>query len=199
MCSNTKGGTGVTIKHNSFNQKYNSPADVGYMYGNREDYIVQLKNIAEINENWIYGNDVEWDGQKYTLKDTITSNTADWAADSETIETKYHYTCFSTENSCTEIGYIHVFDNSTTIRYLTLKGGKNIEDAKKEMFTNTTDSAIKKLIDQWYQSNLVEYTEKLEDTIWCNDRSISEGSLKGKDEDSTISRDTTRKMIGHIA
>ena len=28
------------------------------------------------------------------------------------------------------------------------------------------------MIDTWYQSNMTEYTEKIEDTIWCNDRSV---------------------------
>ena len=39
------------------------------------------------------------------------------------------------------------------------------------MINNTTDSTIKRVIDTWYQTNMTEFTEKLEDTIWCNDRS----------------------------
>ncbi len=38
------------------------------------------------------------------------------------------------------------------------------------MFQNT-DSKIKGVIDTWYQTNMTDYTKKLEDTIWCNDRS----------------------------
>jgi len=41
------------------------------------------------------------------------------------------------------------------------------------MINNTTDSTIKKVIDTWYQTNMTEFTEKLEDTVWCNDRSIA--------------------------
>ena len=37
---------------------------------------------------------------------------------------------------------------------------------------NTTDSTIKFIIDAWYQNNMTSYTSKLEDTIFCNDRSI---------------------------
>ena len=69
------------------------------------------------------------------------------------------------------------------IFYLRLSSGKNIEDSKNEMFTNTTDSTIKKAIDTWYSQNMTSYTEKLEDTIWCNDRTLYKGSLFGKDED----------------
>ncbi len=40
------------------------------------------------------------------------------------------------------------------------------------MLNNTEDSAIKGVIDTWYQMNMTSYTSKLEDTIWCNDRNI---------------------------
>jgi len=39
------------------------------------------------------------------------------------------------------------------------------------MVNNESDSTIKGVIDTWYQSNMTAYTEKLEDAIWCNDRS----------------------------
>ena len=39
------------------------------------------------------------------------------------------------------------------------------------MINNTTDSTVKRVIDTWYQNNMSDYTEKLEDTIWCNNRS----------------------------
>ena len=37
---------------------------------------------------------------------------------------------------------------------------------------NTNDSTIKGVIDTWYHDNMTSYTSQLEDTIWCNDRSI---------------------------
>ena len=39
--------------------------------------------------------------------------------------------------------------------------------------TNTTDSTIKKSVDTWYENNMTSYTSKLEDTVWCNDRSVT--------------------------
>ena len=41
------------------------------------------------------------------------------------------------------------------------------------MQTNTTDSTIKTVIDNWYEANLASYEEYLEDTVWCNDRSMN--------------------------
>ena len=38
--------------------------------------------------------------------------------------------------------------------------------------TNENNSTIKTIIDTWYQSNMADYTRYLEDTVWCNDRSI---------------------------
>ena len=37
---------------------------------------------------------------------------------------------------------------------------------------NTNDSTIKGVIDTWYENNMASYTSQLEDTVWCNDRSI---------------------------
>jgi hypothetical protein len=37
---------------------------------------------------------------------------------------------------------------------------------------NTNNSTIKTAIDTWYKSNMTDYTDKLEDTVWCDDRSI---------------------------
>ena len=37
---------------------------------------------------------------------------------------------------------------------------------------NTNDSTIKGVIDTWYKNNMISYTSQLEDTVWCNDRSI---------------------------
>ena len=133
---------------------------------------------------YVYGNDVTWDGTKYTLKDTFKST--GWDTDVATIAKKYHYTCLNTTGQCTEAYYLTDFSENQIngIHHLTLSSGKNIEDAKNEMFTNTNDSLIKQTIDSWYKENLISYTDKLEDTPWCNDRTLSTGPLVGKDEDS---------------
>ena len=131
----------------------------------------------------MYGNDVTWDGTKYNLTDTYIS-TSGWSTDRTTLAKKYHYTCLNKTGECTDVYYINYFDSSSTIYYLKLSSGKNIEDAKNEMFTNTTDSTIKKAIDTWYATNMASYTDKLEDTIFCNDRTLYFGSLAGKDVDA---------------
>ena len=130
--------------------------------------------------DYVYGNDVTWDGTKYTLVDTFISTNA-WQGDKDTISEKYHYTCFNKSGECNNVYYIYIA-NSTDFYYLTLSNGMNIETVKEEMFSNKNSSKIKQTVDEWYKNNMIDYTEKLEDTIWCNDRTLHNGALIGKDE-----------------
>lgn len=41
---------------------------------------------------------------------------------------------------------------------------------------NINDSTIKKTIDTWYKNNLLSYQGKISDAIYCNDRSLTEGT-----------------------
>lgn len=50
--------------------------------------------------------------------------------------------------------------------------------------SNTTDSMIKTTLDNWYSSNMTDYTEMLEDTVWCNDRSMRNSNGWTKDGDA---------------
>jgi len=179
-CTNTT-GTETTIGKFSFNENGDSAADIGYMYGKRYSFL--SKTIPSESINWVFGNDIEWDGDKYTLKDTVEINTTDWSGNYSSMFTK-HYTCFSSSNSCTQVGYISSFNKSkpNPVYYIELADGKNIEDAKREMFSNEHDSAMKIELEKWYHENLLDYTKKLEDTVWCNDRVIFDGSLKSKDQ-----------------
>ncbi len=178
QCTNTT-GEATQIGTSAFNRN-SSPADVGYMYGTR--YVSSLKGMSSVTDTYVYGNDVTYSNGTYTLKDTMTSSS--FSTDYETLATKYHYTCLSTSDTCSSVYYIAWFGGSQ-MSYLTLTGGDNIETAKTKMFTNTTDSKIKTTIDNWYKTNMTSYTDKLEDTIYCNDRTITSGPLLSKDTSST--------------
>lgn len=133
---------------------------------------------------WIYGNDVSWDGSQYTLVDTVESSPANWNSESTTLAKKYHYTCLSEDNTCSKVYYINNWWTDS-VYYLILSDGDDIESAKNKMFTNANDSDMKNTIETWYESNMTEYTKYLEDTVYCNDRTLYSGSLKGKDADGT--------------
>ncbi len=180
-CNNT--GTSSQIGTSKFNSSYSSPADAGYMYGTR--YTTSEKSTTSAS-GYIYGNDITWDGENYTLVDTYTSANG-WSTDKSSIAKKYHYTCLSTSSQCSTVYYIHYFNSSSTIYSFALTNGNNIDDLLEEMFTNTTSSTIKESVDSWYLANMTNYTDMLEDTPFCNDRSFSSGSLAGKDVDAGIS------------
>ena len=161
-----------------FNENYNSPAYVGYMYGAvyTPEYI---EDITTLTGSIVFGNDITYNTstKTYTLKDTYTlTNPSNWSSEYSTIASKYHYTCFTSSNSCTNVNYIDLIDNNS-LEYFTLSNGKNHLDILKEMLDNSTNensSTIKTEIDDWYANYMVDYASYLEDTVFCNDRSYDE-------------------------
>ena len=173
------GGPSVTLREDD-----SSPADVGYMYGTR--YINYYVNMSHNTNTIIYGNDVTYSNGTYTLKDAITSTSYD--ADYETSGNNHHYTCFYDSSSCSEVYYIY-YSKSGSVYSLKLTGGVYIDEALNEMLansSNTNDSTIKTYIDNWYSSNMNSKTSLLEDTIWCNDRTIYNIGGFNKDNNADV-------------
>ena len=178
-CNNT-GESSQLASLTAFNSSDNSPADVGYMYGT--SYPV----LYGTGTGWYYAPDVVYNNGIYTLTSkTISGTTYNVETKSEINGTNlnyHHYTCGSSTNTtCRSVRYVYRV-SSTTAFYITLENGKKIEDALSEMLTNSsnsTNSTIKTAIDNWYSTNMTSYTSYLEDTIYCNDRTI--GTLGGWD------------------
>ena len=166
-CDNT--GTDSQIGKSEFNSSYNSPAYVGYMYNTV--YPISSKSMSS-ESNIVFGNSFTYANGTYTLTDTKT--VATWSSGYNTINNN-HYTCMTTGTTCSSIYYVY-FTSDNFANYITLTGGKSINDALNEMLyaddVNTKDSTIKAYIDNWYENNLIHYEDKLEDTVFCNDRSI---------------------------
>ena len=174
QCNNT--GVDTTIGNIQFNASYNSPAYVGYMYG--AVYEASSKDITTLDGSIVFGNNIVYDESTnaYTLKDTYTlSNSSNWGTEYATISDKYHYTCFTSSNTCEEVNYVHaIYSEDMKTYYFEISNGKNHLDILKEMLDNsenTIDSAAKVTIDTWYKNNLTNYTSQLEDAEFCNDRS----------------------------
>ena len=120
-----------------------------------------------------------WDGNKYVL-DNDTSVTF-WNINDSTNKRSLnyaHYTCWNVTGECTTLSYIYYMYNSDIrIFFINLKNGKSVEDAINEMLydsgVNTINSIMKSGVDAWYKHYLLEnYDDYIEDTIFCNDRSI---------------------------
>ena len=129
--------------------------------------------------NYVFGKSFTYTNGTYTLNDTIIINTDQFAVEYSKIN-NYHYSCLNDGITCESINYIYYYDDihiPGSIKYITLTEGKSVNDALNEMLygddVNKNDSTIKAYIDLWYKENMISYTEKLEDTIFCNDRSIS--------------------------
>ena len=167
-CNNT--GTDSQIGTSAFNSSTKSPAYVGYMYNTV--YTYSSKSSSELS-NIVFGNSFTYSGGTYTLT-TDTMTVATWSDGYNTINNN-HYTCFTTGTTCPSLYYVY-YTNSSIAWYITLTGGKSLGDALNEMLyaddVNKTDSTMKTYIETWYENNMTEYTTYLEDTTYCNDRSI---------------------------
>jgi len=169
QCTNTTGTATQLAATSNFNSNSTSPADVGYMYGTRYAY------SSATGTGRYYAPDVTYSNGTYTLVSNGSYNVETKSDISGTNLNYQHYTCGSTTaTTCTSVRYVY-YVSSSTVYYITLTNGKKVEDALDEMLTsstNTTDSRIKTAIDTWYSSNMASYTSKLEDTPYCNDRTI---------------------------
>ena len=172
-CLNSTGYSTQLATKSVFNENSDSPAYSGYMYGNVYEY-----QLGSTNASDVYGNTFTYSNGTYTLNNTQTG------ADST-----HHYTCFSSSSSCKTISYVYNVRSSSAF-YINLTGGKSIEDAISEMNTNTNNSAIKTVVDNWFNNtfktyfitNSKDYNDYLEDTVWCNDRSTNTIDVDGTEK-----------------
>ena len=173
-CNNT-GDASQLASTKEFNSSYNSPAYVGYMYNT---VYKKLSTSMSSQSNIVFGNTFTYNGT-YTLSDIKT--VATWSSGYNTINNN-HYTCFTTGTTCTSLYYVY-YTSSSTAYYIKLSNGKSVDDALNEMLyaddVNKTDSTIKAYIDTWYKGNMTSYTDKLEDTVFCNDRTMYNQSANG--------------------
>lgn len=84
--------------------------------------------------------------------------------------------CMNTTGSSTTIGDSKFNASSNDNAYVGYMYGTVGSSSYEETHANTNDSTIKGVIDSWYEENMTEYTNQLEDTVWCNDRSVVQDS-----------------------
>ena len=132
-----------------------------------------ITNGSYYDIDYVFGKSFTYANGKYVLTDTITVNAKTWRSNYKNID-DYHFTCYNSSNTCSSIYYIN-YKGTSNISAMIISNGKSIDNAINEMLyaddVNKNDSAIKKVVDAWYENNMINYTDKLEDTIYCNDRS----------------------------
>lgn len=163
-CNNT--GTDQSIMQSSYNYAAisgNSLNYAGYKY-NTETIVTGNYNSYEPSSGVLFGSDFTYSNGTYTLTDTVSS-----------FNSSHRYTCLNRNGICSEIKYYYHYFWASKY-YVTLTDGKTIEEALHSMLfadnVNEQDSTIKTKIDEWYSNNLTDYTNNIEDTIFCNDRTI---------------------------
>ena len=135
------------------------------------------------SKQWLFSSGFSYDvntGEYSLNSDTINYwdelNIAD-----KSIINNHHYTCWNENGVCNAISYIYYIDQDN-LYYINIKDGKDINDAIEEMLYNNVNiinSTIKSGVDAWYKHNLLDYSDYLEDIIFCNDRSQINESLSG--------------------
>ena len=145
--------------------RYNSIAYNGYTRNN-----AYSATSGDYESESKFGNGVIWDeiNENYTITDI-----------SDEIDDNHHYTCGTQgATTCSSIRYYfsYAINGNTWYRYyFTLEGGKTIEDVVRESLENgTNDSNAKAMLNSWYSAWTSPEKSKIEDAIYCNDRSIYE-------------------------
>ena len=146
-------------------------------------------------KNYYYGSDITWDGTNYTLTNPIGGENYN---NYDNLAT-HHYVCETAGTAvCRTVKYIF-FVNSTVNYYysfIRLTNGDTLEDVFSNMFeSNNSNTLIKTAIDEWYRKNLLEYDDMIEDTIFCNERSIKD--LGGWNPNGGLVLDTKLKYKGN--
>ena len=145
--SSDTNGKGLYILHGTENNTY----PIYYYRGDVEDNNVKFANFC-----WKIVRTTETGGTKL-----IYNGMPDGSGQ-----------CTNTTGEATQIGtsaFNNQLDDNVYVGYMY---GTPDSSSYGETHANTHDSTIKGIIDTWYQENMTEYTDRLEDTVWCNDRSI---------------------------
>ena len=73
--------------------------------------------------------------------------------------------------------------------------------SKEEAQTNTVDSTIKKVVDEWYKTNIVDkgYGNAVSDTLFCNDRSTPGKESTGWTNDTGLGYGSQNTSFGGYA
>ena len=121
--------------------------------------------------NIILGSSVIWDGSQYTVQNILDIK------DNISGLPTHHFACATLgQTTCDTVRYFF-YSRSLSYgfeaRYVELKNGVTAPDGVLErIFDNRTDSTAKRVIDEWYRRSIIEYADMLEDTPYCNDRSM---------------------------
>ncbi len=166
------GGSAVSYKYSDST----TFPEVGYTYGAKDDGVRRdTYNMSQDTTTvYNYANDVKYENGEYTLIGVISGT---YPSISSAVNENHHYYCKNNSDSvCPEV--VYSFTGGTGFD---ITGYNNFEEKYRAVMIGNTPSAAKTKIDGWYEANMMQFTDKLEDTVFCNDRSLHGGPLLSKD------------------
>lgn len=158
----------------------------------QEDYGSLLKNfdsnsiMISYTVTWAFANSVNYHNANFILENAIEYDMSGWSTDHSFINDT-HFTCFRTSgSSCSTLYYIFYSGEGglyfVKIGEAGLVLSSDVDEYSNGTFTdtilnlNTNDSNVKKVVEQWYETNLFnsKYEKYIVDDIYYNDRSLSD-------------------------
>lgn len=165
---------------------------VGYMFGDVTKLNVNNATIGSFSMNESFSEDYEYDKNSglFKLKGKTISGKleTDEVCSVNACPVKNYYTCRkgNKDEGC-EILY-QILGKIAGDSYFNVKEYRMNSASYAEATSNKYDSNAKKVVDAWYEKEFKNSKVKLQDTVFCNDRSISSGGGYGTIE-TTYSRD----------
>ena len=132
---------------------------------------------SDTTSNWTYAEGVSYSGGTYTLTgDKVTFWDYYDSTNQATVKT-HHYVCLNGANSCSTVAYVYYLTLSANyFHYIEISGVADISAALTKMLqasdVNSKDSTMKFAVEAWYAKYLSGYDSYMEDTVFCNDRTI---------------------------
>ena len=148
-----------SYRNTTNNVTYNASGCVGYE--------------ADLFSNYVFSNDVSYSDGNYFLSDTVYGLK----------NSGYNYTCMSENNLCTDVYYFLDTGDLSKMYFVKFSNGEKMDSESIKMFDNVQDSNVKIKVDDWFNSEMLNYKDYLEDSYWCNDRRGT-GSGFNKDTNS---------------
>ncbi len=177
-----------------WNKYWRNFAYQGYTYSsefNENSYVVRNSTSSYyVTSSRYWSKKVSYADGKYTLVDTYKGTAGNAIANG------YHYTCdgtSTTQTSCTTVRYASGIVSGSHIYIDAIKNGDDINTLFAKMqgegLDKDTDieSPAKTKLENWFANNMTDLQYMLEDTPYCNDRTITNDGLGGWLEGSETS------------
>ena len=153
-------GSAATIGSSAFNSSSNDNAYVGYMYG----YPETTTKYGDVNQ------DGKVNTSDMIIVRNISLNVATPTEEQKVLADVNMDGKIDTEDVQIIQEYMINYDLSTEIDIL---ASASEEARYQATHKNVHDSAIKDILDTWYEDNLISYSSYLEDSGFCGDRSVA--------------------------